>query len=50
MLRFRPDEPLPWSRGEEAQAAYAARLDGTFRSVAGINEDFWCVRCSDWNR
>lgn len=48
VLRFRPDEPLPWPRGEQAQAAYAARLEGTFRSVAGVNEDFWCVRCSDW--
>jgi glycine cleavage system H protein len=48
VLRFRPGEPLPWPRGEEAQAAYAARLEGTFRSVAGINEDFWCVHCADW--
>lgn len=49
VLRFRPDEPLPWLRGEEAQAAYFHRLEGTFRSVAGINEDFWCVHCADWN-
>lgn len=49
VLRFRPDEPLPWPRGEQAQAAYAERLEGTFRSVAGINDDFWCVHCADWS-
>ncbi len=48
VLRFRPDEHLPWLRGEQAQAAYAARLSGRFWSIAGVNEDFWCVRCSDW--
>lgn len=49
VVRFRPDEPLPWPIGEEAHTAYATRLEGTFRSVAGINEDFWCVHCADWS-
>lgn len=48
VLRFRPDGPLAWPRGEQAHAAYADRLEGTFRSVAGVNEDFWCVHCTDW--
>lgn len=49
VVRFRPAVPLPWLTGEAAQEAYAQRLKRTFRSVAGVNEDFWCVHCNDWD-
>ena len=46
---FRPDEEIPWMHGEKARDAYAQRLTQTFRSVAGVNDDFWCVHCNDWD-
>lgn len=49
VVRFLPDKPLDWLHGQPAQEAYATRLEGTFRSVAGINDDFWCVHCADWS-
>lgn len=49
ILEFKPDEQIRWMRGEEAQNAYLERLKSTFRSVAGVNEDFWCVHCNDWD-
>ncbi|MBI3685726.1 MAG: glycine cleavage system protein H [Actinobacteria bacterium] len=49
VLRLRPDEPLPWIRGDAAREEYSLRLQQTFRSVAGVNDDFWCVHCSDWD-
>ena len=49
VVEFLPTVPLPWLSGEDARAAYASRVQGTFRSVAGVNEDFWCVHCNDWD-
>ncbi len=49
VMAFHPDEPIPWARGEEARLAYATRVGRTFRSVAGVNDDFWCVHCNDWD-
>jgi glycine cleavage system H protein len=49
VVQYRPSEPIPWLTGQEAQDAYAQRLKRTFRSVAGINDDFWCVHCNDWD-
>ena len=49
IVRFRPEEPVPWAHGEDAIAQYAARLGRTFRSVAGENTDFWCIHCNDWD-
>lgn len=49
VVGFRPEEEIPWLSGEAARVAYAERLRRTFRSVAGINDDFWCVHCNDWD-
>ncbi len=49
IVEFLPDSPLPWLSGEEARQEYSARVRKTFRSVAGVNEDFWCVHCNDWD-
>lgn len=49
VLRMAPDTELDWPTGEVAHKEYGLRLRQTFRSVAGINEDFWCVHCSDWD-
>lgn len=49
VVGFRPETPLNWLEGEEALAAYAKRIQRTFRSVAGVNDDFWCVHCNDWD-
>ena len=46
---FRPTAQLPWLSGEAARDAYAERLRRTFRSVAGVNDDFWCAHCNDWD-
>ncbi|MHB8294018.1 MAG: hypothetical protein ACYDH5_05215 [Acidimicrobiales bacterium] len=39
-----------WMTGAAAMDAYRRRLAGTFRSVAGVNDDFWCVHCNDWDK
>lgn len=49
IFEFRPEAGLPWLAGEDARLAYAQRLRRTFRSVAGVNDDFWCVHCNDWD-
>lgn len=49
VVAFRPEEEIPWLTGEDARAAYRERLRQTFRSVAGVNDDFWCVHCNDWD-
>lgn len=49
VVTYRPDSPIPWLAGEEARSAYQERLKQTFRSVQGVNEDFWCVHCNDWD-
>ena len=49
IIAFRPAGEIPWLAGEAARDAYAQRLRGTFRSVAGVNDDFWCVHCNDWD-
>ncbi|MCL4422736.1 MAG: hypothetical protein M1115_06165 [Actinobacteria bacterium] len=46
---FQLRSPLPWITGEQARQAYQARLQRTFRSVRGVEDDFWCVHCNDWN-
>jgi glycine cleavage system H protein len=38
-----------WSSGEAARARYDAKLRLPFRSVSGVDEDFWCVHCADWD-
>lgn len=49
IVEFKPSSPLPWAFGEEARQSYFKRIKSTFRSVAGVNEDFWCVHCNDWD-
>ena len=39
----------PWPTGQPAFDAYKVRLQRTFRTVAGVNDDFWCVHCNDWD-
>ncbi|KRT63803.1 MAG: Glycine cleavage system H protein - like protein [Chloroflexi bacterium CSP1-4] len=38
-----------WVRGQEALERYEAKLRLPFRSVAGVDEDFWCVHCNEWD-
>lgn len=49
VVRVRVDGSPPWPTGQPALDAYAVRLQRTFRSVAGVNDDFWCVHCNDWD-
>lgn len=56
IIRLRPTSallantlPAGWSRGEAALALYDEKLRRPFRSVSGVDEDFWCVHCADWN-
>ena len=42
-------QALPWPTGQPAFDAYKVRLQRTFRTVAGVNDDFWCVHCNDWD-
>ncbi len=49
VIHFMPDKPLNWLREEAAIEAYKKRLSRTFRSVAGVNDDFWCIHCNDWD-
>lgn len=49
VVAFRPEADIPWLSGEPAALAYRERLRRTFRTVAGVNEDFWCVHCNDWD-
>lgn len=56
IARLRPSIPdldaaLPdeWSSGPEALARYRDKLGQPFRSVSGVDEDFWCVHCSEWD-
>lgn len=49
VVAFRPEGTIPWLFGDEARRAYRERLRRTFRSVAGVNDDFWCVHCNDWD-
>lgn len=37
-----------WLRGPAAVERYAAKMALPFRSVAGVDEDFWCVHCNEW--
>lgn len=52
-LRPAPGEVLAsgdgWARGQEALERYEAKLRLPFRSVAGVDEDFWCVHCNEWD-
>lgn len=43
------DGTPPWPTGQRAFDEYKVRLQRTFRSVAGVNDDFWCVHCNDWD-
>lgn len=38
-----------WTRGQAALELYDAKLRLPFRSVAGVDEDFWCVHCNEWD-
>lgn len=38
-----------WARGQAALDLYDAKLRLPFRSVAGVDEDFWCVHCNEWD-
>jgi glycine cleavage system H protein len=38
-----------WTRGQAAVDLYEAKLSLPFRSVAGVDEDFWCVHCNEWD-
>lgn len=38
-----------WARGQSALDRYEAKLRLPFRSVAGVDEDFWCVHCNEWD-
>ena len=49
VVAVRPEADLPWLAGSAARDAYREKLGRTFRSVAGINDDFWCVHCNDWD-
>lgn len=49
VVAYEPAEPVEWLGGEAAQVAYSERLKRTFRSVQGVNDDFWCVHCNDWD-
>lgn len=37
-----------WARGPVALERYATKMALPFRSVAGVDEDFWCVHCNEW--
>lgn len=41
-------EGTGWTRGKAAFELYRAKLQLPFRSVAGVDEDFWCVHCNEW--
>ena len=56
IARLRPsasdlDAALPdeWESGPMAVARYDHKLRQPFRSVSGVDEDFWCVHCSEWD-
>lgn len=49
IVDFRPEEKIHWLFGDRARRAYHERIQRTFRSVAGVNDDFWCVHCNDWD-
>lgn len=49
VVDIRVDGPPPWPTGRKAIEEYKVRLQRTFRSVAGVNDDFWCVHCNDWD-
>ena len=49
VVEVRVEGTLPWPTGQVAIAEYKVRLQKTFRSVAGVNDDFWCVHCNDWD-
>ncbi len=56
IVRLRPvgsilGEPASeeWTSGPNALALYEAKLRLPFRSVAGVDEDFWCVHCNEWD-
>ncbi len=56
IVRLRPstaiDATVPpegWSTGRTAAERYEAKLRLPFRSVSGVDEDFWCVHCTDWD-
>ncbi len=38
-----------WTRGQAALDLYELKLRLPFRSVAGVDEDFWCVHCNEWD-
>jgi glycine cleavage system H protein len=38
-----------WTVGQLALALYEDKLRLPFRSVAGVDEDFWCVHCNEWD-
>jgi len=55
IVRIRPGEAEEdgawsegWARGAAAMERYAAKMALPFRSVAGVDEDFWCVHCNEW--
>lgn len=56
IVRLRPDEPFlagdpdtGWAAGRAAIERYEAKLRLPFRSVSGVDEDFWCVHCNEWD-
>lgn len=38
-----------WTSGQAALDLYDVKLRLPFRSVAGVDEDFWCVHCNEWD-
>jgi len=42
-----PDERRLWPMGDAALRLYTEKLARPYRSVRGVEEDFWCVHCRE---
>lgn len=50
LVKLRPsrlDERRGWPTGQEAIDRYEEKLRRPYRSVRGVEEDFWCVHCRE---
>ncbi len=50
LLRLLPSDPGErrlWPTGDEAIRLYSEKLAKPYRSVRGVEEDFWCVHCRE---
>lgn len=50
LVKFLPSDPAEqalWPTGQEAVSRYAEKLARPYRSVRGVEEDFWCVHCRE---